>query len=133
MTTRGNSLVGPILRLIGTVILLPVLLLAMIGRDSHHLNPGYRLWKVGLFPYHENFIAFLNVDPDFRERLLGADLSSVKRLFPDLRATSQGDGYRGYYSDHQHGEESYWIGGTPWFIEFKDGRVTDFHLWKGPP
>lgn len=119
------------LMITATLIAVPALLFTLHSEDSHHFNMKYRMWKLGWTDYDPKFVRFLNVDVDLRHSLVGEDLESVERLFPDLRSKKKANEYQGYYAEGIEHRDYYWIGDTAWTVQFENGRLVEFHLWKG--
>ena len=100
--------------------------------DSHHTNLKYLLWKAG-FNRSDPSIAlhFMNVDSDFRQSLEGKTKEEVQEWFPNLVPPEKGNAQQKLHISFLKGMDFLWIGDSQWGIEFRDGRVKDFHLPKG--
>lgn len=109
-----------------------LLLLAAGTTDSHHTDAKYIMWKLGWAQVEpETTLQYLNVDVRFRQYLRGKTKSEVKKWFPDLRPPSEANEYQQYYAQFLKEMDFLWIGESAWGIEFQEGKVKRFHLWKG--
>lgn len=100
--------------------------------DSHQTNARYIAWKMGWSDYDPKVaLRYLNVDVKFRKGLHGRGLSQVSEYFPDLRTLDKSNDYQSYYRGSITYEEFYWIDDSAWGIEFQNGRLREFHLFKG--
>lgn len=120
-----------IMAILAAIVAGPLGIVILHSEDSHNLNFKYRFWKAGWGEFHPDYIRFLNVDVEFRKGLIGKDLAEVERLFPDLHGQDEATEYQNYYSSYIDHADYQWIGESAWTIEFKNGRVKEFHLWKG--
>jgi hypothetical protein len=110
-----------------------VLFLASLGvADNHRTNLGYLSWKWGWTEFDQEVsLRFLNADLRFRQSLYGKTKAELQELFPDLRPRTESNQYQRYYLPQLAGLDFFWIGESAWGVEFRGGKLKEFHLLKG--
>lgn len=93
----------------------------------------YVMWKQGFNSFFDAKVVYslLNVDPDLRASLIGADRNKIKAIFPDVKEDKYVNQYQAYYAKYLKDQDLFWLGESAWVVIFKDNRVAEFKLLKG--